>query len=119
MVNASRFGRDDGAALEHTAQALDGGHGPVREIAQGAFAHLALAVALTQQDRGRRVPVRDGFDIHGPSRVDLAARYKSKMRYYMATNLDGLGWFSQDFRQFIVTASRKLGLDHLDFSLKR
>src|SRR3954454_16105231 len=32
------------------------------------------------------------------------------MRYYMATNLDGLWRFFQDFRQFIVTASRKFGL---------
>jgi hypothetical protein len=42
------------------------------------------------------------------------------MRYYMATNLDGLGWFSQDFRQFIVTASRKLGIEGaMDFAVIR
>src|SRR4051812_1187593 len=104
-------GGDDGAALEHPPQAFDVRGRPGGEVAQRAFADLALvAVALAQQDRGRGVPVRDGFDVHGPSRVDLAARYKSQMRYYMATNLDGLGWFFQDFRQFIVTASRKLGL---------
>src|SRR3954447_25914904 len=105
-------GGDDGAALEHIPQAFDVRGRPVGEVAQRALAHLALvAVALPQQDGGRGVPVRDGFDIHGPSKVDLAVRYKSQMRYYMATNLDGLGWFFQDFRQFIVTVSRKFGLE--------
>src|SRR6185437_12389920 len=60
------FGGDDGAALEHTAQAFDVGGGPVGEIAEGALPDLAaLPVALAQQDRGGRVPVGDGFDIHG------------------------------------------------------
>ena len=60
------LGGDDGAALEHAAQAFDVGRGPVGQIAQGALTDLAvLAVALAQQDGGRRVPVRDGFDIHG------------------------------------------------------
>src|SRR5689334_25102191 len=105
-------GGDDGAALEHATQAFDVRGRPVGEVAQRAFAHFALvAVALAQQDGGGRVPVRDGFDIHGRSRIDLAAWYKSQTRYYMATNLDGLRQFFQDFRQFIVTASRKLGLE--------
>ena len=65
-VKASCSGGNDGAALEHAAQAFDVGGGPVGEVAQRAFADLALvAVALAQQDGGRRVPVRDGFDIHG------------------------------------------------------
>src|SRR5690349_4566684 len=106
-------GGDDGAALEHATQAFDVRGRPVGEVAQRAFAHFALvAVALAQQDGGGRVPVRDGFDIHGRSRIDLAAWYKSQTRYYMATNLDGLRPFFQDFRQFIVTASRKLGLKY-------
>src|SRR5215210_7661209 len=59
------LGGDDGAALEHTTQAFDVSRGPVGEVAEGAFADLALvAVALAQEDGGRRVPVRDGFDIH-------------------------------------------------------
>ena len=59
------LGGDDGAALEHAAQAFDVSGRPVGEVAQRAFADLAvLAVALAQQDGGRRVPVRDGFDIH-------------------------------------------------------
>src|SRR3954463_4137296 len=53
------------AALEHATQALDVSGRPVGKVAQRAFAHLAaLAIALAQQDGGRRVPVRDGFDIH-------------------------------------------------------
>src|SRR5208283_5053408 len=59
------LGGDDGAALEHAAQAFDVGGGPVGEIVQSAFADLAVAaVALAQEDGGGRVPVRDGFDIH-------------------------------------------------------
>src|SRR5689334_6225772 len=82
---------DDGAALEHAAQAFDVRGRPVGEVAQRAFADLAVvAIALTQQDGRGRVPVRDGFDIHRPSSVDLTARYKSQMRYYMATFLDRL-----------------------------
>src|SRR6187551_1856445 len=42
------------------------GLGPVGQIADGAFTNLAvLTVALAQEDRGGRVPVGDGFDIHG------------------------------------------------------
>jgi hypothetical protein len=59
------LGGNDGAALEHAAQAFDMSGGPVGEVAKRAFAHLPLvAVALAQEDRGWRVPVRDGFDIH-------------------------------------------------------
>jgi hypothetical protein len=46
-------GGNDGATLEHAAQALDRGGRPVREVAEGAFTDLAvLAVALAQQDGG-------------------------------------------------------------------
>jgi hypothetical protein len=59
------LGRDDGAPLEHAAQAFDVRGGPVGEVAKRAFADFALvAIALAQQDGGRRVPVRDGIDIH-------------------------------------------------------
>ncbi len=56
---------DDRAALEHAAQAFNVGRGPVGKIAQRAFANLAaFAVALAQEDRGWRVPVWDGLDVH-------------------------------------------------------
>jgi hypothetical protein len=42
--------------------------------------------------------------------TDQATEYKSQARYYMATFSDGSGQFFPDFRQFIVRASRKLGL---------
>ena len=65
-VKASCSAANDGAAFEHAAQAFDMSRGPVGEVAERALADLAvLAVALAQQDGGRRVPVRDGFDIHG------------------------------------------------------
>ncbi|PPQ34108.1 hypothetical protein CCS01_12485 [Rhodopila globiformis] len=71
------LGGDDGATLEHAAQALDMGGRPAGEVAQRAFTHLAArAVALAQQDGGRGVPVRDGFDIHRCMGIDPAARYK-------------------------------------------
>jgi len=63
------FGGNDGAAFEHAAQAFNVGCRPVGEVAQGALPDLAvLAVTFAQKDGGRRVPVRDGFDIHGSKR---------------------------------------------------
>ena len=60
------LGGDDGAAFEDAAQAFDVGRGPVGQIAQCALTNLAaFAVALAQEDRGRRVPIRNGFDVHG------------------------------------------------------
>ena len=57
---------DDGAAFEHAAQAVDVRGRPVGEVAEGALPDLAvLAVALAQQDGRGRVPIGDGFDIHG------------------------------------------------------
>ena len=54
-VKASRFGGNDRATFQHTTQTLDVGCGPVGKIAQCALTHLAaFAVALAQQDRGRR-----------------------------------------------------------------
>ena len=85
-VKASCSGGDDGAALEHGAQALDVGGGPVGQVAQGALTDLAvLAVGFAQQDGGGRGAVRDGFDIHGVIGVDSGFWYKSQMRDYMAT----------------------------------
>jgi len=77
------LGGDDGAALEHAAQAFDVGGGPVRQV---ALTHLAtLAIALAQEDGGGRVPVRDGFDIHDQAWSHLVATYKSQELDYMAT----------------------------------
>ncbi len=60
------LGGDDRAALEDAAKTLDVGGGPVGQIAQCALTHLAaFAIALAQQDRGGRVPIRNGFDVHG------------------------------------------------------
>ena len=39
---------------------------PVGQIEEGALLDLAgLAIALAQQDRGRRIAVGDGLDVHG------------------------------------------------------
>jgi hypothetical protein len=42
--------------------------------------------------------------------IDPVPKYKSQARDYMATFSDGLRGFFQEFRQFVVMASRKLGL---------
>ena len=74
------LGGNDRAAFQHAAQAFDVGGGPVGKIAQGALTNLAaFAVALTQQDGGRRVPIRNSFDVHGEASAYLAARYKSQI----------------------------------------
>ncbi len=74
------LGGDDRAALQHTAQTLDVGNGPVGEVAQRALTHLAaFAIALAQQDRGRRVPIRNGFDVHGEACAHPVAAYKSQI----------------------------------------
>jgi hypothetical protein len=58
---------DDGAALEHGAQALDVGGIPMGEVEQGALVDLAvLAPAFAQQDGGGRGAIGDGLDVHGP-----------------------------------------------------
>ena len=60
------LGGDDGAALEHAAQAFDVRSGPIGEVAEGALTDLAvLAVALAQENGRGRAPIRDSFDIHG------------------------------------------------------
>jgi hypothetical protein len=78
-VKAVVFGRDDRAAFEYAAQALDVGRGPAGEVAQSAFTDLALvAKALAQEDGGWRAPVRDGFDIHVLNRNIFPCKYSNK-----------------------------------------
>ena len=74
------LGGNDRAAFEDAAQTLDVGCGPVGKIAQCALTHLAaFAVALAQQDRGGRVPIRNGFDVHGEAWAHPSGRYKSQI----------------------------------------
>jgi hypothetical protein len=81
---------------------------PVGEVAEVAFTESAvLAVSLAQEDGGRRVPVRDGFDMHGQRRVDLASRYKSKTRDYMATVSMICMGSCQDFCRFDSIGKRE------------
>src|SRR5271157_2481260 len=59
-------GWNDDAALQDGAQALDMLRRPVRQIEQRALADaLAVPIALTQENGGRRATVRDDLDIHG------------------------------------------------------
>ena len=53
-------------ASQDPPQGLDLVGRPVGQIGEGAFPHLpAFAVRLPEQDRGTRVPIADGVDVHG------------------------------------------------------
>src|SRR6185295_10312245 len=54
------------AALEQGAQPFDDLGRPIGQVGDGALLDLVgVAIALAQQDRGRRISVGDRFDIHG------------------------------------------------------
>ena len=59
-------GGDRCAALEQGAQPFDELGRPIGQVGEGAFFDLAgVAIALAQEDRGRRCAIGDRFDIHG------------------------------------------------------
>ena len=61
-----RADRRHGVAAQHTAQRLDLRSLPIRQIGQRALTDLvAVAIALPQQDRGRRVAIGNALDVHG------------------------------------------------------
>jgi len=67
-LHRQRFGADrrHGVAAQHTAQRLDLRPRPIRQIGKCALADLvAVAIALPQKDRRRRIAVGDAFDVHG------------------------------------------------------
>ena len=81
-------GRRDFPALEQRAQAFDDLGWPIGQIGDRAlFDFSAVAIALSQQDGGRRVPVRDGFDIHGATMPRIAPLSNDNIINYMATFL--------------------------------
>jgi hypothetical protein len=78
-------GGDDGSAPEHAAQPFNVSGRPVGEVAERAFTNFAaFAMALAQQDGGRRVPVGHRFDIHARVCAHRRWKYKSKISDYMA-----------------------------------
>jgi len=84
--DALPVGRRGGAALEQCAQSLDELARPIREIGDGALLDLcAIPIALAQQDRGRRIPVGDGFDIHGFNITQKNHIINNNIIIYMAT----------------------------------
>src|SRR5260370_17925693 len=59
-------------AAQGTAQRFDPFHGPMGEVREGAVFDLAVdEKAFAQEDRGWRIAVRDGVDIH-------ANRYRNR-----------------------------------------
>ena len=84
--DALPVGRRRGAALEQRAQPLDEFGRPIRQIGNGAFFDLgAVAKALAQQDSGRRIPVRNRFDIHGDNITTQDHIINKHFTIYMAT----------------------------------
>src|SRR6202022_449067 len=64
--DAFLIGRRHLAALQQGAQPFDDLGRPIGQVGDGALLDLAgVAIALAQQDRGRRVSGGDRFDIHG------------------------------------------------------
>jgi hypothetical protein len=52
-------------ALKRSANELNDRHGQVREVGEGTILDLPiLAVALSEENSGRRVSIGDGGDIH-------------------------------------------------------
>ena len=81
-------GRRDFPALEQRAQAFDDLGRPIGQIGDRAlFDFSAVAIALSQQNGGRRVPVRDGFDIHGATMPRISPLSNNNIINYMATFL--------------------------------
>src|SRR5260370_32198577 len=79
-------GRRGGAALEERAQSLDEFARPIRKVDDGAFLDLcAIPIALAQQDGGWRIPVGNGFDIHGESMSQPKRKINHNITNYMAT----------------------------------
>ena len=61
------------AAAQQRAQALDKLLRPTAEVGEGALLDpIPLAIALAEQDRGARIPVRNAFDMHDIPNHDQA-----------------------------------------------
>ncbi len=64
-LEALGFERHKSLPSEHPSKALDLGLRPVRDVGEGARLDLApLAIALAQEDGGRRIAVWDARDVH-------------------------------------------------------
>ena len=59
---------------------------PIREIEQRALTDdLAVPIALSEEDGGRRIPVGDGLDVHGACVSHRAHKLNGYYAIYMAT----------------------------------
>jgi hypothetical protein len=76
---------NDGAALERGPEAFDEFGRPVGEIEERAFLDLAVvAIGFAQQDGGRRVTVRNGFDVQGRIIQEFTINKRGNITIYMA-----------------------------------
>jgi hypothetical protein len=112
--NGVMLGRDDGTALEHTTQAFDVSRRPAGKVAERAFADPAfVAVALAQKDGGRRIPVRDGFDIHAANGSRSGHRVQLTSALLHGYDFSRFRAVLPRFPPIWSKASRKLGLTAL------
>src|SRR5208337_4236931 len=111
MLIASPIARNDRAALQERFEAGDALGRPVGKVEQRALPHLAaLAIALAQQDRRRRVAVRDRLDVHGAMIGQSTIQHKLKPLSYMATHWLGQGSLPPKYQSLNVDERRKLRL---------
>src|SRR5690242_1555321 len=96
------------------------GLGPVGQVAEGPFTDLAvLTIALAQQDRGGRVPVGDGFDIHGGVWAHRSA-YTSNIYYITWLHFRRIsGTVASNFSGLVAKGRRKLRLALTRFRVQR
>ena len=105
------LGGDDGAALEHAAQAFDVGGWPVGEIAQGALTDLAAFVGSSRAGEWPGVSSDSGqlrYTWRSMSTSDAGVQVPNiRLHGY---DLEGFSRHCESFQQLHRKGSRKLGL---------
>src|ERR1700739_2189951 len=98
------------AALEQGAQSFDDLGRPIGQVGNGALLDLAgVAIALAQQDRGRRVSVGDRFDIHGTT-VPQSTQNNNDTLPFTWLHFSAISEKRHQIQRPTVFARRKFGL---------
>src|SRR5712664_1425157 len=72
--------RGHGLIAQHPAQRFDLRGRPIRQIGERALLDLvAVAIALAQQDRRRRIAIRNALDVHGKLESLQTREVKNKL----------------------------------------
>jgi hypothetical protein len=71
-------------AAQYRTQQLNPIHWPLGKVCQRpVFCFTAFAITLPQQDRRRRVPIRDNCYVHGAMELSRVASRQEKSSKYM------------------------------------